>query len=145
VGKTLAFGVAVALFALPVVFMGRYVHAATDSLILGIIIGFAAGGVFGGFLSIPFLLGCEFLREALAPGLRPAHPVAGVLAERQGQPLPAAERFPAHDPAAIARAVEGPLFAVGRAAYDQDPAAARREPVWSTAELSSRSRERPAA
>lgn len=75
-GKTLAFWAAAAIFLLPVLWMGQSVHAATNSLVLGVLLGFVAGGVLGGFLSIPFLLAWDFLSEKSAPGLRPADPVA---------------------------------------------------------------------
>jgi hypothetical protein len=146
-GKTLVFWSAIAIFLCPVLWMGQYVHAATHSLVLGVLLGFIAGGVLGGFLSIPFLLAWDFLSEKLAPVSRPADPVAALLAERKREALAAGERFAQHDEAPIARAMESSLLTVSRSAYDENAAGARneREPVWGTAKISPRGRERSAA
>jgi len=146
-GKTLVFWSAIAIFLCPVLWMGQYVHAATNSLVLGVLLGFVAGGILGGFLSIPFVIAWDFLSEKLAPVPRPADPVAALLAERKREVLAAGERFAQHDEAAVARAMESSLLTVSRPAYDENPAGARneREPVWSTAKIAPRGRERSAA
>jgi len=135
-GKTLVFWSAIAIFLCPVLWMGQYVHAATHSLVLGVLLGFIA-----------FLLAWDFLSEKLAPVSRPADPVAALLAERKREALAAGERFAQHDEAPIARAMESSLLTVSRSAYDENAAGARneREPVWGTAKISPRGRERSAA
>ena len=146
-GKTLVFWAAVAVFFCPVLWMGQYVHAATNSLVLGVLLGLVAGGILGGFLSVPFVLAWDFLSERLAPVSPPADPVAALLAERKREILAAGERFPQHDEAPVARAMESSLLTVSRPAYDENAAGARneRQPVWGTAKIAPRGRERTAA